>query len=83
MHVQESKFGRKINKFGGKSFKKLNSTEFMEFVFTKSGYFLYLDPLDTAPSSVTKFDNGCYHVAITSNTRISQSKNIKEPELFE
>ena len=36
MHNQGFKFGGKINKFGGKSFKKLNSTEFMEFVFFKS-----------------------------------------------
>ena len=36
LHVQGSKFGGKINKFGGKSFEKLNSTEFMEFVFSKS-----------------------------------------------
>ena len=36
LHVQESKFGGKIYKFGGKYFKKLNSTEFMEFVFSKS-----------------------------------------------
>ena len=33
LHVQESKFGKKNYMFGGKSFKKLNSTEFMEFVF--------------------------------------------------
>ena len=36
LHVQGSKFGGKIYKFGGKSKKKLNSTEFMEFVFSKS-----------------------------------------------
>ena len=30
-HFQESKFGRKIDKFGGKSFKKLNPAEFMKF----------------------------------------------------
>ena len=35
-HVQESKFGGKIDKFGGKSFKKVNSTEFIKFVFSKS-----------------------------------------------
>ena len=29
LHVQEYKFGRKIYKFGKKSFKKLNSAEFM------------------------------------------------------
>ena len=29
LHVQESKFGRKIYKFGEKSFKKLNSAEFI------------------------------------------------------
>ena len=27
-----------IYKFGGKSFKKLNSLEFIEFVFSKSGW---------------------------------------------
>ena len=36
LHVHGSKSGGKIYKFGGKSFKKLNSTEFMEFVFSKS-----------------------------------------------
>ena len=36
MHVQGAKFGGKKDKFGGKSFKKLNSAEFMEFVFSKS-----------------------------------------------
>ena len=37
LHVQGSKIGRKIYKFGGKSKKKkLNSTEVMEFVFSKS-----------------------------------------------
>ena len=36
LQVQESKFGGKIYKFGGKSFKKLNSAEFMELVFSKS-----------------------------------------------
>ena len=35
-HVKGSKFGRKIYKFGVKSFKKLYSTEFMELVFSKS-----------------------------------------------
>ena len=35
-HVQGSKFGKKNYKFGRKSKKKLNSTEFMEFVFSKS-----------------------------------------------
>ena len=33
LHVQESKFGGKIYKFGGKSKKKLKLREFMEFVF--------------------------------------------------
>ena len=33
LHVHGSKFGGKINKFGGKSFRKLNLTEFMEFFF--------------------------------------------------
>ena len=35
-HIQGSKFGGKITKFGRNSFKKLHSTEFMEFVFSKS-----------------------------------------------
>ena len=34
--VQESKFGRNIYKFGGKSNQKLNSAEFMELVFFMS-----------------------------------------------
>ena len=38
LHVRESKFGGKINKFGGKSLKKLNSAEFMELVFSKSAF---------------------------------------------
>ena len=38
LHIQESKFGGKINKFGGKSFKKLNSAEFMELIFSKSAF---------------------------------------------
>ena len=33
LHVHGSKFGGKINRFGGKSFTNFNSTEFMEFVF--------------------------------------------------
>ena len=37
LHVQGSKFSKKFDKFGGKSFKNLNSAEFMEFVFSKSG----------------------------------------------
>ena len=36
LHVQKSKFEGKIYKFGGKSQKKLNSAEFMEFVFSRS-----------------------------------------------
>ena len=36
LHVQGAKFGWKKDKFGGKSIKKLNSAEFMEFVFSKS-----------------------------------------------
>ena len=37
LQVQESKFGRYIYKFGGKSTKKkLNSAKFIEFVFPKS-----------------------------------------------
>ena len=34
--VQGSKFDGKCEKLGGKSFFKLNSTEFIEFVFSKS-----------------------------------------------
>ena len=34
---KEPKLAEKKDKFGGKSFKKLNSAEFMEFVFSKSG----------------------------------------------
>ena len=44
MHIQGAKFGGKKDKFGGKSFKKLNSAEFMEFVISKS------DPMDNAIS---------------------------------
>ena len=33
-HVQGSKFGGKFDKFGGKSLKRLNSAEFMEFIFS-------------------------------------------------
>ena len=36
LHMQRSKFGGKVYKFGGKSFKKLNSMEFVEFLFSKS-----------------------------------------------
>ena len=36
-HVQGSKLGGKMDKFGEKSFKKLNVTEFIEFVFSRSG----------------------------------------------
>ena len=35
-HIQGYKFGGKINKFWQKIFKNLNSTEFMEFVFSRS-----------------------------------------------
>ena len=38
LHVQRCKLYGKIVKFGGKSFKKFNSEEFMDFVFSKSGY---------------------------------------------
>ena len=38
LHVEGSKFGGKLDKFGEKSFKKLNSAEYMEFVFSKSAY---------------------------------------------
>ena len=37
LHVQGSKVGGKMDQIGGKSKKKkLNSAEFMEFVFSKS-----------------------------------------------
>ena len=36
LHVQGTNFAGKKAQLGGKSFKKLNSTEFMEFVFSKS-----------------------------------------------
>ena len=36
LHIQGSKFGGKFYKFGGKSFKKFNSADFMEFFFSKS-----------------------------------------------
>ena len=34
--LKNPNFAEKSYKFGGKSFKKLNSTEFMEFVLSKS-----------------------------------------------
>ena len=34
---QVSKIGGKMDQFGGKSLKKFNSVEFMEFVFSKCG----------------------------------------------
>ena len=40
-HVEGSKFGAKFDKFSGKSFKLLNSAEFMEFVFSKSAEMLH------------------------------------------
>ena len=36
-HIQGSKFGKKFDKFGRKSFKEIYSAMFMEFVFSKSG----------------------------------------------
>ena len=36
LHIQGFKFGGKFYKFGAKSVKKMNSAEFMEFVFSKS-----------------------------------------------
>ena len=36
LYGQGSKFGGNLDKFGGKSLRKLNSAEFMEFVFSKS-----------------------------------------------
>ena len=41
LHVQEAKFVGKKDKFGGKSFKKLNSTEFMKFVFPSLCYLVW------------------------------------------
>ena len=38
LHVQGSKFGGKFYKFVRKPFKKLNSVDFMEFVFSKSAF---------------------------------------------
>ena len=38
LHIQGSKIGGKMDQFGGKSKKKLNSVEFMEFIFSKSDY---------------------------------------------
>ena len=51
-HVQESKFGGKIYKFGGKSFKNLNSAEFMELVFFKSALVTYVPVWRLSNSSV-------------------------------
>ena len=36
LHFKGAKFGGKLDKFGRKSSKKLNSADFMEFVFSKS-----------------------------------------------
>ena len=36
LHVQGSTYGGKFDKFGGNPLKKLNSAEFMGFVFSKS-----------------------------------------------
>ena len=54
LHVLESKFGGKIYKFGGKSFKKLNSSEFMELFFSKSVGNLVSQPLLFKRPSVAK-----------------------------
>ena len=37
LHRQGYNFGGKFDKFSGKPFRKLNSAEFMEFIFSKSG----------------------------------------------
>ena len=37
LQVQGAKLGRKKDTFGGNSFKKLNSAELIEFIFSKSG----------------------------------------------
>ena len=50
LHVQRSKFGGKIDKFDGKSKEKLNSTKFMELVFSKSGLYLMV-------KGIRKFQN--------------------------
>ena len=42
LHVQRPKFWGEMDKFGGKSkTKKINSVEFVEFVFSKSVLWLY------------------------------------------
>ena len=38
LHLQGAKFGGKRDKFGGKSFKRLNSAEFIELVFSMFGH---------------------------------------------
>ena len=38
LYVLGAKFGGEKDKFSGKSFKKLNSAEFMELVFSKYAY---------------------------------------------
>ena len=38
LNVQWPKFGGKKDKLGGKYFLKLNSAEFMEFIFSKFAY---------------------------------------------
>ena len=61
LQVQESIFCKKIYKFGGKSFKKLNSVEFMELVFSKSegwdslSYLLYKSVYRTCSDLIRGF----------------------------
>ena len=42
LHLQGSKFGGKFDKFGGLFFMELNFAEFMEFVFSKSVFYISL-----------------------------------------
>ena len=57
LHVQESKFGTNIYKFGGKSNKKENAAEFMEFFFHACAYYtlniVWIMPTDIHTSLFT------------------------------
>ena len=44
LHVEQLKFCGKMDTFGGKYLKKLNSVEFMDFVFSKSARWQRSDP---------------------------------------
>ena len=58
LHVHGNKFGVKINKFGGKSilkkYLKKYSTEFMEFVFSRSVYIIWEWPHFVRPATTCK-----------------------------